>query len=129
MDRINFKGDYEQKNCRLASKKIQQNNRENNRWLIFNGQKRLVTEWEVITKIPAKIIRQRIDRDKMTVENALKSPLKIKRNLPSGIFLRNTKYRVFVYNKRTIYLGSYPDKDMALKVRNKFYERQTFNVD
>ncbi len=71
LDRENNYGDYSPENCRWATSTEQANNKTNNRLLVLNGKIQTVAQWAKETKIPSSLIRQRIDRDGKTVEEAL----------------------------------------------------------
>lgn len=71
LDRIDVNGDYSPENCRWSDQKTQQNNRENTRWFVVNGEKKKITELAKEYSISANIIRQRVDRDGRTIEQAL----------------------------------------------------------
>jgi hypothetical protein len=71
LDRIDVHGDYSKENCRWATQKTQQNNRENNRVLTINGVSKPLTVWAEEAGISYRIVRQRIDRDHWTPERAL----------------------------------------------------------
>lgn len=70
IDRIDVNGPYSKENCRWATQKTQQNNRGNTRMITYKGETKPITEWGALLGVSSKVLRQRIDRDGMTIDQA-----------------------------------------------------------
>ena len=76
LDRIDVNGNYELKNCRWTTLKVQMNNRTNKRLFKHNGMELSVEQWGKITGINKRTIKSRINFLKWDVSKALTQPVK-----------------------------------------------------
>lgn len=72
IDRIDNNKGYYPENCRWVNNLTQQNNKRNNRYLEFEGEKYTIAEWSRIKNIPAPTISDRLRR-KYTIDKVLNS--------------------------------------------------------
>lgn len=77
IDRIDVNDSYSPTNCRWADRKTQANNRTNNLWIEYNGQRQTAQQWADQTGLQAQLIAQRIENG-WSVADALTKPVQQK---------------------------------------------------
>lgn len=60
IDRIDPRKDYFKENCKWSPRKVQDRSRTNNRWLTYNGETKIMTDWAKHFNIPDHVFRSRI---------------------------------------------------------------------
>lgn len=71
IDRIDVNGNYEPSNCRWVDTIIQANNKNQNRFIEYNGNKLTIMQWSRKTGIKEATIRMRLDKYGYNVGEAL----------------------------------------------------------
>ncbi len=83
LDRIDVNKGYNAKNCRFVDMKTQQNNRSNNHYIEYNGERLTMKQWSDKLNIPYDTLECRINKLKWNIDEALgfkKRPKNNKRN-------------------------------------------------
>lgn len=75
IDRIESSGNYCPDNCRWVTYKIQNNNKNNNIMIEYNGEVHTISEWSNIIGIKMQTLWRRL-KSGWSIEKALTTPLK-----------------------------------------------------
>lgn len=87
IDRINNDGHYSPENCRWTTAKVNCRNRRTTRFITHNGETLSVEDWAEKVGVSGSVIRQRLDRQKWSVEKTLYTPV----NLPHYLHFQHSK--------------------------------------
>ena len=77
LDRLDNEKDYSPDNCRWSTFKEQENNRSNNRKLVYRGQEKTVSEWAEALGVNVATLFTRLKRGWST-ERLLETPIRAK---------------------------------------------------
>ena len=76
LDRIDNNREYSKENCRWATKEAQSRNMRSNKYITFNGDRKILKDWSIQFNIPICTLYNRIYKYKWTIERALNTPRK-----------------------------------------------------
>ena len=79
LDRINGDGNYEPGNVRWATMLEQSRNKRNNRWIEYDGERLLASQWAERLRVPEHRIKDRLRRG-WSVEMALIAPVRVRKS-------------------------------------------------
>jgi hypothetical protein len=79
LDRINGDGNYEPGNVRWATMLEQSRNKRNNRWIEYDGERLLASQWAERLRVPEHRIKDRLRRG-WSVEMALMAPVRVRKS-------------------------------------------------
>ncbi len=75
LERMDNNGDYSKDNCIWTTRKRQGNNTRRNRFITFNGETKTIAQWAESMGISYGTLSSRINRQKLTIEEALTLPV------------------------------------------------------
>lgn len=78
LDRIDNNGDYTKDNCRWVTRKVQCNNKRNNRMLTHKGETMNLTQWAKYLNIKKSTLSMRFYAFHWSVEKCLTTPVRKK---------------------------------------------------
>jgi hypothetical protein len=73
LERADNDGPYSKANCRWATRAEQSRNKRNNRYLEYNGERRIVADWATHLGLPHRLLRVRLNRG-WSAERTLATP-------------------------------------------------------
>lgn len=76
LDREDVNGNYEPSNCRWATIQVQNENKRNNRYLEFDGERHTVAGWAKILGVHPTTLHDRLYKAHWPVERALTEPIR-----------------------------------------------------
>lgn len=74
IDRIDNDGDYKPSNCRWVSMTVQENNKRNNRYIVYNGKKMTISQCARLIGMHRSTLYGRIVKKGWSVEKATMEP-------------------------------------------------------
>lgn len=97
IDRINNEQGYSPDNCRWVDMKVQNNNRCNNRYIEWNGERHTVSEWARILNVDRRVLHGRF-KNGWSVDKTLTTPVQ-KQKKPCKILWNGEYHTISEWSK------------------------------